>query len=69
MTTVPLPVKHAASDSLGVPPVTDRGIGRAFVRMLSAAVESGDFAEALKVVRGAEVHYEFLTAHPEKVVR
>jgi hypothetical protein len=52
-----------------VPPVTDRGIGRAFVRMLSAAVESGDFAEALKVVRGAEVHYEFLTAHPEKVVR
>jgi hypothetical protein len=50
-------------------PVTDLGMSRAFVRMLSAAVESGDDVDALKIVRGAEVHFEWLVANPEKVTR
>lgn len=61
--------KPTASDSFGVAPFTDKGIGRAFVRMLSAAVESGDYAEAYRVVRGAEVHFGYVAAHPVAVTR
>lgn len=56
----------SAPGSFGVaqtaPPITDHGVARAFVRMLSAAVESGDYAESLKITRGAEVHFAFLAA-------
>ncbi|WP_018601020.1 hypothetical protein [Mycobacterium sp. 155] len=43
-------------------PISTAGISRAFVRMLSAAVESGDDREALKIVKGAQVHFGFLVA-------
>ncbi|MBN7296625.1 hypothetical protein [Mycobacteroides abscessus] len=61
--------KPTASTSFGVAPITDQGLARAFVRMLSAAVESGDYAEAYRVVRGAEVHFGYVAAHPVAVTR
>lgn len=51
------------------PPISDKGLGRAFIRMLADAVERGDYAEALRVVRGAEVHFAWVATHPVAVVK
>ncbi|MBE5469555.1 hypothetical protein [Mycobacteroides abscessus] len=51
------------------PPITDKGVGRCFVRMLADAVERGDYAEAYRVVRGAEAHFGYVAANPQAVVR
>lgn len=55
--------------SLGVAPIFDRGVARAFVRMLADAVERGDDREALKIVKGAEVHFGWVAAHPQAVAK
>lgn len=44
------------------PPISTAGMSRAFVKMLEDAVRRGDHAEALKITRGAETHFAFLTA-------
>ncbi|WP_267899467.1 hypothetical protein [Mycobacteroides abscessus] len=44
-------------------------MSRAFVRMLEDAVRRGDHAEALKIARGAEVHFAWVAAHPEAVAK
>ncbi|MBE5513772.1 Uncharacterised protein [Mycobacteroides abscessus subsp. abscessus] len=52
-----------------VPPISTAGMSRAFVRMLEDAVRRGDHAEALKIARGAEVHFAWVAAHPEAVAK
>lgn len=69
MTTVPPPVNRAASTSFGVAPISDKGLARAFVHMLADAVERGDYAEAYKISRGAQVHFGYVASHPVAVAK
>lgn len=51
------------------PPISDKGVGRWLVRMLADAVERGDYVEALKVTRGAEIHFSWVSAHSQAVTK
>lgn len=54
--------KQIPAPRASVPPISTAGMSRAFVRMLEDAVRRGDNREALKITRGAETHFAFLTA-------
>lgn len=61
-TVIQPPIGLVRRATPATPLITDRGVARAFVRMLADAVERGDYAEAYRVARGAEVHLGFLAA-------